>query len=93
MRSLALVVTCSLLFASLSFAEDLPSGTNQNSGNVQQPKKSEYKSSPRLNYSSNKPDKDDNGLSNLKPMLDQTLGNNKDGVGGGAMPNTGTYKF
>jgi hypothetical protein len=92
MRSLALVVTCSLLFASLSFAEDLPSGTNQNSTNDQQSKKSEYKASPRLNYSSNKPGDEDKGLGNLKPMLDQALGN-KDGSGGVVMPNAGTYKF
>ncbi|WP_300156081.1 hypothetical protein [Solidesulfovibrio sp.] len=93
MRSFVLVVTCSLLLASISFAEDLPSGTSQNNGNAQQSKKSEYKSSPRLNYSSNKPGDEDKGLGGLKPMLDQTLGNNKDGVGGGVMPNAGTYKF
>jgi hypothetical protein len=45
-----------------------------------------------LNYSSNKPKEEDNGLGNLKPMLDQAFGN-KDGSGGGVMPNAGTYKF
>jgi len=87
-----LVVVCFVLSSSSSFAEDLANGTTPNDS-TQSTNKSGYKSSPRLNYGSNKPDKDDSGLSNLKPMLDQTLGNNKDGVGGGMMPNAGTYKF
>jgi hypothetical protein len=92
MRSLTLIVVCHLLLASVSFAEDLPSGTTQNSNNTQQSKKSEYKSSPRLNYSSNKPENEGNGLGNLKPMLDQPLGN-KNGSEDVVMPNAGTYKF
>ena len=91
MRSLALIVVCHLLLAGVAFAGDAPSGAGQKSADTQPPKKSEYKSSPRLNYSS-KPQGEDNGLGTLKPMLDQAFGN-KDGSGGGVMPNAGTYKF
>lgn len=93
MKWFALLVACTVLFSSISYAEELSKGVQQDSGNTQSPQKSSYKSSPRLNYGTNKPDKDDNGLGNLKPMLEQTLGNNKDGVSGGVMPNAGTYKF
>ncbi|HCR13987.1 hypothetical protein [Solidesulfovibrio sp.] len=92
MRSLALFVVCHLLFASVSFAGDTPSDAEQTRANTPSSKKSEYKSSPRLNYSSNKPKDEDNSLGTLKPMLDQAFGN-KDGAGGGVMPNAGTYKF
>lgn len=91
MRSLALIVVCHLLLTGVAFAGDAPSGAEQNSSNPQPSKKSEYKSSPRLNYSS-KPKDESNGLDTLKPMLDQAFGN-KDGSGGGVMPNAGTYKF
>lgn len=92
MRNIVLIVVCHLLLAGVAFAGDAPSGAGQKSADTQPPKKSEYKSSPRLNYSSNKPKEEDNGLGNLKPMLDQAFGN-KDGSGGGVMPNAGTYKF
>ena len=92
MKAAAFFVVCLLLLSNVAFAEgesskDAPSEPKQNSS------KSVYKSSPKLSYGSNTPDKDDSGLGNLKPMLDQTLGNNKDGLGGGIMPNGGTYKF
>ena len=91
MKRLLLILALVMIPAS-SFAGDAPDSKTPKE--ITQPSnKSGYKSSPRLSYGSNKPDKDDNGLSNLKPMLDQTLGNNKDGVGGGLMPNAGTYKF
>ncbi|WP_157137629.1 hypothetical protein [Solidesulfovibrio carbinoliphilus] len=93
MKLFALVIACAVLFSSFSYADEVSKEARQNSENAQNPQKSPYKASPRLSYGSNKPDKDDNGLGNLKPMLDQTFGNNKDGVGGGVMPNAGTYKF
>lgn len=90
MRSLAWIVACHLLLAGVAFAGDAPSGAEQKSDNAQSSKQSEYKSSPRLNYSS-KPKDEGNGLDTLKPMLDQAFG--KNGAGGGVMPNAGTYKF
>lgn len=90
MRSLAWIVACHLLLAGAAFAGDAPSGVEQKSANEQSSNKSEYKSSPRLNYSS-KPKDEGNGLDTLKPMLDQAFGNKESG--GGVMPNAGTYKF
>lgn len=92
MKAAAFFAVYLLLLSNFAFAEgessnSAPSEPRQNSS------KSVYKSSPKLSYGSNTPDKDDSGLGNLKPMLDQTLGNNKDGLGGGIMPNGGTYKF
>lgn len=92
MKAPACFVVCLLLLCNIAFAEGEPNNS-VSSERMQNSGKSRYKSSPKLNYGSNKPDKDDNGLGNLKPMLDQTLGNNKDGLGGGIMPNGGTYKF
>ncbi len=92
MKTVVLFPVCLLLLSSVAFAEGEPSKSAP-SERVQNSGKSGYKSSPKLSYGSNKPDKDDSGLGNLKPMLDQTLGNNKDGLGGGIMPNGGTYKF
>lgn len=92
MKAAAFFVVYILLLSNVAFAEvesskSAPSEPKKNSS------KSVYKSSPKLSYGSNTPDKDDSGLGNLKPMLNQTLGNNKDGLGGGIMPNGGTYKF
>ncbi len=92
MKNAVLLAVGLLLLSGVSFAGDAPDSKVPKES-TQPSSKSGYKSSPRLSYGSNKPDKDDSGLSNLKPMLDQTLGNNKDGVGGGLMPNGGTYKF
>ena len=92
MKAAAVFAVCLLLLSSVAFAEGEQSNSTPNE-RVQSSSKSGYKSSPKLSYGSNKPDKDDSGLGNLKPMLDQTLGNNKDGQGGGIMPNGGTYKF
>lgn len=92
MKATMLFAVCLLLLCSIAFAEGEPSKSAP-SERKQNSSRSVYKSSPKLSYGSNKPDKDDSGLGNLKPMLDQTLGNNKDGLGGGIMPNGGTYKF
>ena len=92
MKAAAFFAVCLLLLSGIAFADGEPNN-NAPSESKQNSSKSGYKSSPKLSYGSNKPDKDDSGLGNLKPMLDQSLGNNKDGLGGGLMPNAGTYKF
>ncbi len=90
-----LLPTVLLVFSpGMLFAQNAP-GDGQKSADGPQPSNpSAYKSSPRLSYHSNKPNEDGNVLGNLKPMLDQTLGNNKGNPEGGmAMPNSGTYRF
>ncbi|WP_043634504.1 hypothetical protein [Desulfovibrio sp. TomC] len=94
MKLFLLLLTCLIMSANNSFAEDAPKDAQANDKGVQLKNKSEFKSSPKLGYHSNNPGDEDKGLGNLKPLLDQTLGNNKDSSPGGVvMPNAGTYKF
>jgi len=94
MKFLLLLLTCLILSANNSFSEDAPKDAPANDKGVQSKNKSESKSSPKLGYHSNNPGDEDKELGNLKPLLDQTLGNNKDSSPGEVvMPNIGTYKF
>ncbi|WP_144004938.1 hypothetical protein [Solidesulfovibrio fructosivorans] len=84
-----------ILSAAASFAENPSHDTQRNDTAAKTTAKaSEYKSSPRLSYHSNKPSKEDLNLEGIKPMLNQALGNNQNGSAGGAlMPTAGTYSF
>lgn len=74
MKIIPLFVSCSLVLASVSFAETPPKEVQKdNSTN----KQSTYKASPRLSYHSHET-KGHPGLEKLKPMLNQ-LGNSSPG--------------
>jgi len=75
MKKIVLLALGSLLFAGVSFAEDMPKnepkGTDTN-------KQSLYKSSPRLSYHSRETEGHPE-LEKLKPMLNQ-MGNSSTGI-------------
>lgn len=95
MKTFILLLACFLLSTGVSFAQKAsqnPQPSDKAAKTTANP--SGYKSSPRLNYHSDKTNKGDKSLEGLKPMLNQALGNNKNGAAGGAlMPTTGTYSF
>jgi len=93
MKILALLLSVFILSGSLAFAEEGSNDPGKNGQEKSTSKESSYKSSPRLNYHSNKPE-DANGLEGLKPMLNQITGNNQGTPAGGVgMPSGGTYSF
>jgi len=93
MKSFTLFISCFILISGIAFAENPSDDTQKNVKSNSATSKSEYKSSPRLNYHSQEPAKDDLGLERLKPMLNQMTGNNQNGeVGGMGLP-SGTYNF
>ncbi|MFU2207159.1 hypothetical protein [Solidesulfovibrio sp. C21] len=95
MKTFILLFACFLLSTGVSFAENTSQDPQQGDNAAKTTaNQSGYKSSPRLNYHSNKSNNDNKSLEGLKPMLNQALGNNQNGAAGGAlMPTTGTYSF
>lgn len=93
MKGCILALFLILLSAGISLAENLPPEPPQGDTNTQTTTgASSYKTSPRLSYKSKKPDEKNSALGNMKPMLNQMLGNGANGSGP-VMPNGGTYSF
>jgi len=94
MKTFILAALVLMLSAGRVVAGDLPADMQQNNNDDKaRTNQSGFKTSPRLNYKSNQSDDKDNVLSNMKPMLNQMLGNGQNGSPGAAMPNGGTYSF
>lgn len=94
MKAFTLLILCFILAASISFAENPPDDTLKNNNDNSAANKPKYKSSPRLNYHSDKAAEDDKGLGNLKPMLNQVMGNNQtNSTGSVEVPSGGAYSF
>jgi hypothetical protein len=94
MKSFTLLISCLILSTGIVFAENLPEDPQKNDKDNKTANQSKYKSSPQLNYHSNKSAEDDSGLKSLKPMLNQVMENNQNNsTGGVTIPNGGTYSF
>lgn len=94
MKTCFFTVCIIILSACISFAEEHPTDAQQGENNNKTTTNpSGYKTSPRLNYKSKKSDEDKSALENMKPMLNQMLGNGSNGSTGPVMPNGGTYSF
>ena len=94
MKTFILVLLAFLLFAGNSFAGDFPADIQKNNDKENaKTNQSGFKTSPRLSYKSQQPNEKDNAFGNMKPMLNQMLGNGQNGTPGAVMPNGGTYSF
>jgi hypothetical protein len=94
MKIFILFLLCLILSIGVVFAENPSDDTKRNDTDSNTAQKSKYKSSPRLNYHSDKPAEDGKGLGNLKPMLNQVMGNNQtSSTGNVEVPSGGTYSF
>jgi hypothetical protein len=93
MRGFLWLIPLFLIFPVISYAE-VQSGDNRQMEKKNGPDdRSAYKTSPRLNYKSDKSDEKQNNLESLKPMVNQFLGGQNGETGSAVMPNSGTYKF